>query len=183
MMDLSFNHSLASGYHSGSQISRVLTEDWMARNMFCPVCGAPMLGHYKANKLVADFFCNGCRSVFELKNKQSKTAVVSNKIADDTYTTMIEKITSFCNPHLFVMTYANWQVNNLLLIPNYFFVPDIIEKRPPLKETARLTGWIGYKIEIGNIPKRYSSSRIIDKKKNCIWLSCTKEHCLFKLRE
>jgi len=47
-MDLCFNQSLASGYHSGSQISRVLTEDWMERNMFCPVCGAPVLGHYEA---------------------------------------------------------------------------------------------------------------------------------------
>ena len=28
-MDLHFNQSLATGYHSGSQISRVLTEDWM----------------------------------------------------------------------------------------------------------------------------------------------------------
>ena len=55
-MDLCFNQSLASGYHSGSQISRVLTEDWMERNMFCPVCGAPVLGHYEANKPVADFF-------------------------------------------------------------------------------------------------------------------------------
>ena len=41
-MDLHFNQSLANGYHSGSQISRVLTEDWMERNMFCPVCGAAM---------------------------------------------------------------------------------------------------------------------------------------------
>ena len=153
MMDLSFNQSLASGYHSGSQISRVVTEDWVARNMFCPVCGAPMLGHYEANKPVADFFCDGCRSDFELKSKESKTAIVSNKIADGAYTTMIERITSLRNPHLFVMTYANWQVNNLLLIPNYFFVPDIIEKRPPLKETARRAGWIGCNIEIGNIPE------------------------------
>ena len=30
-MDLHFNQSLTKGYHSGSQISRVLTEDWMAR--------------------------------------------------------------------------------------------------------------------------------------------------------
>ena len=53
-MDLHFNQSLANGYHSGSQISRVLTEDWMEHNMFCPVCGAPVLGHYQANKPVAD---------------------------------------------------------------------------------------------------------------------------------
>ena len=159
MMDLHFNQSLATGYHSGSQISRVVTEDWVARNMFCPVCGAPVLGHYEANKPVADFFCDDCKSDFELKSKESKTAIIGHKIADGAYTTMIERITSMHNPHLFVMTYANWQVNNLLLIPNYFFVPDIIEKRPLLKETARRAGWIGCNIEIGNKQKagRYSS--------------------------
>ncbi len=151
-MDLHFNQSLASGYHSGSQISRVLTEDWMARNMFCPVCGAPALGHYEANKPVADFFCDDCKSDFELKSKESKTAVIGHKIADGAYGTMIERITSLRNPHLFVMTYSNWTVNNLLIIPSYFFVPDIIEKRPPLKETARRAGWVGCNIEIGNIP-------------------------------
>ena len=51
------------------------------------------------------------------------------------------------------MTYNNWTVNNLLMIPNYFFVPEIIEKRPPLKETARRAGWVGCNIEIGNIPE------------------------------
>ena len=152
-MDLCFNQELATGYHSGSQISRVITEDWVSRNMFCPVCGAPMLSHYRANKPVADFYCNDCNSDFELKSKESKTSVISNKITDGAYTTMIERITSLRNPHLFVMTYANWQVNNFLLIPNFFFVPDIIEKRKPLTNTARRAGWIGCNIEIGNIPE------------------------------
>lgn len=152
-MDLHFNQSLAKAYHSGSQISRVVTEDWLARNMFCPVCGAPVLGHYEANKPVADFFCDECKSDFELKSKESKTATIGHKIADGAYTTMIERITSLRNPHLFVMTYADWQVNNLLMIPNYFFVPDIIEKRKPLADTARRAGWTGCNIEIGNIPE------------------------------
>ncbi len=152
-MDLHFNQSLASGYHSGSQISRVLTEDWMERNMFCPVCGAPVLGRYEANKPVADFFCNDCKSDFELKSKESKTAVIGHKIADGAYGTMIERITSLRNPHLFVMTYANCMVNNLLIIPKFFFVPDIIEKRNPLADTARRAGWTGCNIEIGNIPE------------------------------
>ncbi len=153
MMNLHFNQNIAAGYHSGSQISRVVTEDWVARNMFCPVCGAPVLGHYEANKPVADFFCDDCKSDFELKSKESKKATIGHKIADGAYTTMIERITSLRNPHLFVMTYANWQVNNLLIIPNYFFVPDIIEKRKPLAETARRAGWVGCNIDIGNIPE------------------------------
>ena len=66
---------------------------------------------------------------------------------------MMERITSLKNPHLFVMSYANMEINNLLLIPKFFFTPNIIEKRQPLKETARRAGWIGCNIEIGNIPE------------------------------
>ena len=38
-MDLRFNTSLAEGYKSASQIARVMTEGWLARNMYCPICG------------------------------------------------------------------------------------------------------------------------------------------------
>lgn len=184
-MDLHFNQSLSIGYHSGSQISRVLTEDWMERNMFCPVCGAPVLGHYEANKPVADFFCNDCKSDFELKSKESKAAVIGHKIADGAYGTMIERITSLRNPHLFVMTYANWTVNNLLIIPKFFFVPGIIEKRKPLADTARRTGWTGCNIEIGNIPesgkifiiknsRQEDKSQVIDQYQRTLSLQTTK---------
>ena len=39
-MDLRFDTSLVAGYKSAAQIARVLTEDWLARNMYCPICGA-----------------------------------------------------------------------------------------------------------------------------------------------
>ena len=152
-MNLSFNRSLATGYRSGSQIARVVTEDWVARNMFCPICGAPMLRHYEANRPVADFFCADCKSDFELKSKKAEGAAIGHKIADGAYSTMIERIVSNRNPHLFVMTYADWAVNNFMLIPNFFFVPDIIEKRPPLKDTDRRAGWTGCNINIENIPE------------------------------
>ena len=158
-MDLHFNHSLASVYHSGSQISRVLTEDWMARNMFCPVCGAPVLGHYEANKPVADFFCDDCKSDFELKSKESKTAVIGHKIADGAYGTLIERITSLRNPHLFVMTYSNWTVNNLLMIPSYFFcsryyreAPSAEKKRQDVQDGVGATS----KLEIYLKAERFS---------------------------
>ena len=120
--------------------------------MYCPVCGATILSHYSANKPVADFFCDDCRSDFELKSRESKTANIGRTIADGAYRTMIERITSLRNPNLFVMTYSNLAVNNLVLIPNHFFTPSIIQKRPPLKNTARRAGWVGCNIDIGNIP-------------------------------
>lgn len=184
-MDLHFNLNIAVGYKNASQITRVLTEDWVSRNLFCPVCGAQVLGHYEANKPVADFFCDDCKSDFELKSKESKTAQIGHRIADGAYKTMIERITSLHNPHLFVMTYNNWAVNNLLVIPNYFFVPSIIEKRPPLKETARRAGWIGCNIEIGNIPdsgkifiirnsKQEDKAKVIDLYQRSLSLRTTK---------
>lgn len=152
-MDLHLNFDLAKNYHSAAQRARVVTEEWLGRNMFCPVCGAPILQHYQANKPVGDFFCEICQSDFELKSKESKSSRISNTIADGAYSTMIERITSLKNPHLFVMTHANSVVSNLLFIPNYFFVPGIIIKRPPLKDTARRAGWIGCNIDISNIPE------------------------------
>lgn len=184
-MDLHLNQDIAVGYKSGSQISRVITESWVERNMFCPVCGAPVLEHYKANKPVADFFCCDCKSDFELKSKESKTATICNKITDGAYSTMIERITSLQNPHLFVMTYANWMVNNLIIIPKFFFVPDIIEKRKPLADTARRAGWTGCNIEIGKVPEngkifiiknslQAEKSRVIDQYQRTLSLQTSK---------
>ena len=163
-MNLAFNEALANGYSSGSQISRVVTEGWMRTNMYCPVCGAPMLHQYTANKPVADFYCEECKSDFELKSKETHNGSIGSTIADGAYSTMIERITSLRNPNLFVLTYSSWTVNNLLVIPNHFFTPAIIIKRPPLKETARRAGWIGCNIRIDDVP---SSGRIFIIKDGC----------------
>ena len=153
-MDLNFNKDLAIGYEKNlSQISRVLTENWVENNMFCPICGAPVLNHYEANRPLADFFCDKCNSDFELKSKMSKPKVFNLKIVSGEYNKTIERITSLHNPHLFLMTYANMAVDNLLLIPKFFFVPDIIEKRKPLPSTAKRAGWTGSYIKIRDIPK------------------------------
>lgn len=152
IMNLHFDFKEANGYKRGSQIARVTTEAWVAQNMYCPVCGAPMLKHYKNNMPVADFFCTNCKSDFELKSKQSNTGNIGKKIEDGAYDTMIERITSRHNPNLFVMVHDDCNVRNFLIIPNYFFVPDIIIKRPPLGPKARRAGWEGCKIDVENIP-------------------------------
>ena len=96
-MDLNFNQDLAIGYEKNlTQISRVLTEDWMEHNMFCPICGAPVLSHYEANRPLADFFCDKCNSEFELKSKMSKPKVFNRKIVSGEYNKTI--ISPFCLP-------------------------------------------------------------------------------------
>lgn len=152
-MDLRFDTSLVEGYESGSQKIRIMTEDWLARNLYCPVCGTPHLTHYEANRPVADFCCHKCGSDFELKSKESKSGRLGTRIADGAYSVMIERILSFNNPNFFFLTYSDNRVNNLVLVPNMFFTPDIIDKRKPLSSTAKRAGWVGCNINIAGIPE------------------------------
>lgn len=76
---------------------------------------------------VADLQCDSCGEMYELKSKNGK---IGKKIADGAYATMIDRITSTKNPDLFVMEYSDdYQIRNLILIPKFFFIPSIIEKK------------------------------------------------------
>lgn len=125
----------------------------MERNMFCPACGYSRLTHLPVNDPVGDFICDGCGAEFELKSKRTESGHFGHSIADGAYGSMIERITSRNNPHLFVMLHANWKVDWLQLIPNFLFVPGIIQKRSALGASARRSGWIGCNILIGDIPE------------------------------
>ena len=148
-MNLNFNTKLAEGYSSNSQIARVLTENWVKENSYCPCCGNLPLNEFENNRPAADFYCKKCNEEFELKSKNGK---LSNTIPDGAYSTMIQRVNSLQNPNFFFLTYSkNWSVNNFLIIPKQFFTPEIIIKRKPLGDNARRKGWIGCNIDISNI--------------------------------
>ncbi len=148
-MNLTFNALLAEGYKSNSQIARLLTENWVLNNSYCPSCGNLPLNEFENNRPVADFYCEKCKEEFELKSKGGK---LSNTITDGAYSTMIERINSENNPNFFLLTYTkNWTVNDFLIIPKQFFTPEIIIKRAPLAETARRAGWVGCNIDISRV--------------------------------
>lgn len=151
-MTFDFNIELANNYHSNSQKSRVLTEDWVEKNLYCPICGKSKIERYENNHPTGDFYCSSCNSDFELKSKESNSGRISSIINDGAYETMISRITSSRNPNFFFMTYKNFKVSNFLLIPNHFFTPSIIIKRKPLAAIARRAGWIGCNIDISLIP-------------------------------
>ena len=151
-MDFQFNLALADNYHSNSQKSRVLTEDWVERNLYCPICGKLNVRRYENNHPTGDFYCPDCNSDFELKSKESASGKLSKIINDGEYNTMISRITSFRNPNFFFMTYKDYSVQNFVLIPNHFFTPEIIIKRKPLSQNARRAGWTGCNIDISAIP-------------------------------
>src|SRR3989344_2984842 len=151
-MNLSFDKKLADNYTSQSQKIRVLTEDWVDNQIFCPNCGHLNIDKYENNKPVADFFCSNCKEDYELKSKKE---TIGNKLVDGAYHTMIERLQSSNNPNFFLLNYdlQNFEVLNFFVIPKHFFVPDIIEERKALSQTARRAGWIGCNILLQNIPQ------------------------------
>jgi len=149
-MNFHFDTTLAENYNSNSQKIRVMSENWVGRNIFCPICGNPHICNLNNNMPVADLQCDNCGEIYELKSKKGK---VGSKINDGAYSTMIERINSSSNPDLFIMSYSSdYQVTDLLLVPKFFFVESIIEKRKPLSPTARRAGWVGCNIVFGNVP-------------------------------
>jgi type-2 restriction enzyme dpnI len=149
-MNFYFDTTLAENYKSNSQKIRVMSESWVGKNIFCPICGNQHISNLDNNMPVADLQCDNCGEIYELKSKQGK---IGNKINDGAYATMLERINSSSNPDLFIMSYsADYQVTDLILIPKFFFVESIIEKRKPLAPTARRAGWVGCNIIFGNVP-------------------------------
>ena len=150
-MRLNFNVVLATQYKSQSQAIRVMTENWVKNEIFCPNCGN-FVNDFKNNSPVADFYCENCREEYELKSKKDE---MGKKIVDGAYSKMIERLNSTNNPSFFFLNYdlQDYRVQNFVVIPKHFFIPEIIEKRKPLSENARRAGWIGCNILLQSIPQ------------------------------
>ena len=150
-MFLKFDKTLATNYRSQSQAARVMTEGWVKKEIFCPNCGNSV-ANFKNNSPVADFYCENCREEYELKSKKDS---IGKKIVDGSYSKMIERVGSTNNPSFFFLSYnlQSYIVQNFLVIPKHFFVPAIIEKRRPLSENARRSGWVGCNILLEDIPE------------------------------
>jgi len=148
-MNLNLDLKIANNYKNNSQVARIITEDWVLNQVFCPNCGGRIDG-YENNKPVADFYCKKCIEDFELKSKKGK---IGKTISAGAYSKMIERINSAQKPHFFFMGYLDsFTVDNFLVVPNYFFVPEIIEKRKALAEKAKRAGWVGSTILFSKIP-------------------------------
>lgn len=169
-MQLNFNKKLAVQYHSQSQIIRILTEDWVQNQIFCPSCGN-YISRYPNNNPVGDFFCSKCAEDYELKSKNNS---IGKKIVDGAYKTMISRLKCSKNPSFFFLNYNlnNYEVINFFVIPKHFFVPEIIEKRKPLPQHARRSGWVGCNISLCGIPESgkifYIKNKEINDKKTVL---------------
>jgi len=70
-MNLLLDKNLGNNYYSKSQKIRIITENWVLNQIYCPNCGR-IVSEYENNKPVADFNCKQCIEDFELKSKKGK---------------------------------------------------------------------------------------------------------------
>ncbi len=149
-MNLQMNLKLAENYTSRAQIARVLTENWLLNNGYCPSCSLSMTD-VKNNAQVHDFTCEECADQYELKSFLGKTPA---KVNDGAYDSMMKRVADIKSPHFFFLGYSqNYTVVNCFAVPNYLFQLSTIEKRRPLALTARRAGWIGCLIKLDQIPE------------------------------
>lgn len=150
-MILNLPTKAAKIYKSASQKARVITEAWTLSNMYCPACTSNNLYRTKAGTEAVDFFCSRCASQFQLK---AMSKPIGRKIVDAAYDSMIRAILQDRLPHFLFLSYNNFSliVRDLLLIPNFCLSESAIERRKPLRDTARRAGWIGCNIVLDLVP-------------------------------
>lgn len=139
----------AEGLKSRSQMARRVTENWADENLYCSCCDSESLRSTPANTQAVDFTCPECLAVFQLKAGRRWS---ERKVPDAGFDAMMRALASDAVPNLLVMQYTeDWKVENLLIIPSFFFTPAAIEKRKPLGPQARRAGWIGCNIVLSEV--------------------------------
>jgi type II restriction enzyme len=143
---------LAAVYNSGLQRARVLTEPWVADQVYCPNCGSFPLIRYLNDSQIGDFHCSVCNDNFELKSKRTQ---FGPRVDDGAYPAMLRRLDGKANPNILLLNYdlTSLTVTNLAIIPKHFVTIDMIEKKRPLGPAARRKGWVGCRILIQAIPQ------------------------------
>jgi type II restriction enzyme len=151
--------AVATGYTSGCQITRRISEEWGAANLFCAACESDRITRAPTNTKAVDFFCPRCAAGYQLKAGRRWN---ERRLPDGAYTAMMAAVNSDNVPNLLVLQYTpSWRVHNLMLIPSFLFNSSAIEKRKPLSATARRAGWVGCNILLSAMPD-FGKLRIVD---------------------
>ena len=136
---------LGEGYKSASQKARVITEAWVEDNMYCPACSSDSLEHTRRGLELIDFRCGECDEGFQAKSKRHP---FGRKVSDSAWRPMNEAVSVGEAPGFFFLQYGAdaWRVSRFFVVPGHFVTPMVVERRAPLRATARRAGWIGCNI-------------------------------------
>lgn len=141
---------LAAGYRSPAQRARVVTEAWVEENMYCPACECDALDKTRRGRELVDFECGDCDEGFQLK---STKRAFGRRVLDSAWRPMSTAVEVGEAPGFFFLQYAPdaWQVSRFFVVPGHFVTPIVLERRRPLKPSARRAGWVGCNILLERI--------------------------------
>ncbi len=150
-VELGFRPELAVGYTSRSQIARVLTQDWVGREVPCLSCSALPLTPTVQNTKARDFVCKRCSEPYELKSTSRRFGHI---VPDGEYHTLRSTVHSDLAPNLLLLEYDALRLSarNLLAVHRSLISDSSIVPRKPLGPTARRAGWQGCGINLELIP-------------------------------
>jgi len=119
--------------------------------LYCIACPSDNLSPTRKGAKVIDFTCPECYEQYQLK---SKIHPFGDCVVDSAYKPKINAISEGTIPNFIFLQYDStlWIVQNLFLVPKHFISMSIIQKRKPLRKTARRAGWVGSNILLGNLP-------------------------------
>lgn len=159
-MLLSCDISVAEGYKSEAQRSRVLSEAWFQSNGYCLACDCRALTATRANTKATDFVCQSCRQNYELKASRHRPG---KTLVDGAFEPLMSRILSGSAPTLMMLERNDkWEIQSLVAIHHLFLTPNVIQKRKPLSPTARRAGWIGCNIRLDQIARDAQIAVIAD---------------------
>lgn len=150
-MNLQLDQSLAQQYENSSKKMQKITQMWITQNLPCLYCGKSYLIKAETNCQQADFACPSCSEIYVLKYRNSP---ISDRLPIGAYQPMIQKVESLKNPNFLFLQYdrKELRIQNLFLIPRYFFCADTIERCQPLSNPTRRRGWVGCNILLNRVP-------------------------------
>jgi len=126
-MNLICNPNLASGYTSGAQKSRIISEGWFKSAGYCLNCLSNRLEPTTAGTIARDYVCPICAQPYELKSSaRAHTRIVQ----DGGYESMLRRIRAAEAPALMLMHYSKqWCVEGLVAIHPVFLTLSVVLKR------------------------------------------------------
>ena len=149
-MNLQMDTAIAASCKSPSRISGVISEHWASKEMYCCACPSSFLTPSPINNPAFDFVCPVCQREYQIKAKKSP---IASRIVDGDHKKMSDRIIGGSAPNLLLLQYVpqTWTVQNLLLIPSFFFTLSALEKRKPLGPNADRANWVGCNILLSAI--------------------------------
>ena len=149
-VDLAMRCELAADLSSPAQRARVITEAWVGENMYCPACECDELVPTPRGTKLIDFHCAECDEGFQVKSKKHG---FGRKVLDSAWGPMEDAAASGDAPGFMFLRYnlEPCRVSDLFVVPGHFVTPMVIQRRRPLRPSARRHGWIGCNILLDRI--------------------------------